>query len=484
MGPPSLSASAVTRLGERYGDPSRVPILKDIEARKKKQAEQAGKSSSDAASTAEAGGKDPASVSPATHASAAARVEQMPLPATTPSGKPSPAAVAPPASVAAATATEVAKPAAAAGGALPAGPAPATAHVPEKAAAAAAAVAATSPPTPPPAGSNPPPASGPKAAAPAKPVAAPTFTPAEVSQLGEPVPFSQYGEGHERALAYMRWRRDDAVQKSGGALTPSMEMASDSRLWRFLVAKNFDCPAAADMYIGAMQWRKDAGIDAIRDQLVAANPGFFGGGADGLQRIYLSVEDRGVNDIYPRTFARETAEGNWELPLDRSGNLVYIECPGLVNMSEVYELGAEAYTPALLRSQELLQLVIDELSRRHGRLVLTLRILDMTGIQLVKLFQPKADKEGERIVKEAGKPLADAYPTTTYKNFLINLPAAGAAGPLVKAFAPARSAKKMVLLGGSFQTELHKEVDPSSLPSKLGGVLDDEGQWEKKKKKK
>ena len=56
----------------------------------------------------------------------------------------------------------------------------------------------------------------------------------------------------------------------------------------------------------------------------------------------------------------------------------------------------------------------------------------------------RAEKDGEKLAKEATRPFADAYPTTTYKNFLINLPAANAAGPIVKAFVPARSAKKMV----------------------------------------
>ena len=98
-------------------------------------------------------------------------------------------------------------------------------------------------------------------------------------------------------------------------------------------------------------------------------------------------------------------------------------------------------------------------------------------------MQSKQEKDGERLVKEAGKPFADAYPTTTYKNFLINLPAAaGVAAPLVKAVVPARSAKKIVLLGSKFTDELHREADPSMLPRMLGGVLDDGVQWERRKK--
>ena len=104
--------------------------------------------------------------------------------------------------------------------------------------------------------------------------------------LREPVPFAEYGALHERALEYMRWKRDEATTKEP-ALAPSDEMASDSRLMRFLVAKSFDCAGAAEMYIGALRWRAEAGIDAHRAALLAANAPFFTQGADDLHAHVL-----------------------------------------------------------------------------------------------------------------------------------------------------------------------------------------------------
>lgn len=267
----------------------------------------------------------------------------------------------------------------------------------------------------------------------------------------------------------------------------------------------------------------------MRERLIAANPNFFAQGSSRLQALFLSDIDRETDLIYPRTFALEAdaadSGGGYELLTDRAGNMIYIECPGAVNMPDVYALEGRlpgAYAKAVHQNQELQQLVLDELSLRQGvparlpssaplslrtflfvaywappmtelacprhratvragRLVLVLRVLDMLGVQMIKMWQSKSDKEGERIAKEAGKPFADAYPTTTYKNFLINLPAAGAAAPIAKAFVPARSAKKLVLLGSSFEKELHKEADPAKLPRRLGGALDF-GNWDKKKK--
>ena len=69
------------------------------------------------------------------------------------------------------------------------------------------------------------------------------------------------------------------------------------------------------------------------------------------------------------------------------------------------------------------------------------------------------------------------YPSTTFKNYMINFANAGLAAPVIKTFAPARSAKKFVLLGKDFQKELHGDVDPSSLPQQLGGRLDNGTQW-------
>ena len=113
------------------------------------------------------------------------------------------------------------------------------------------------------------------------------------------------------------------------------------------------------------------------------------------------------------------------------------------------------------------------------------RCFDMTGFKMIKAFQSREEKEGERAFKEASGIASKVYPTTTFKNFFVNLPAAGAAGPIVKAMAPARSAKKFVLLGTKYQDELFAHVEPSQLPRRLGGVLDDGVQWggEKKKKK-
>uniref|UniRef100_A0A7S3S9L7 CRAL-TRIO domain-containing protein n=1 Tax=Emiliania huxleyi TaxID=2903 RepID=A0A7S3S9L7_EMIHU len=62
------------------------------------------------------------------------------------------------------------------------------------------------------------------------------------------------------------------------------------------------------------------------------------------------------------------------------------------------------------------------------------RVLDLAGVSLTpNPFRSSDVKKGEGLVKAAGKEVRDAYPTTTYKNCLINAPAASIAGRLPRA---------------------------------------------------
>ena len=307
----------------------------------------------------------------------------------------------------------------------------------EKMAAAPAAAAPANAPQPPPQPPHPPPPAAASApapsppavapapvAAPAKPVAEPAFTDAEVEVLRTPLAPSEWcgSELHERALAYMRSRRDAAVL-ADPSLAPTVEMASDlrlwrleaergivvlqpalerarihycirphqftvlssrrtravlhtlctcppslprglvhppRRLWRFLVATAFKGGDAASMYVEALRWRKRNGTDATRADLRAANPSFFTARATSLEAPLLTEQDAAVFAARPRTFFTKSAGGGGELLLDRAGNLLFIEVPASADAAAVCALGADAFLAAELRTQELLQLVLDE----------------------------------------------------------------------------------------------------------------------------
>merc|ERR1719446_882657 len=197
------------------------------------------------------------------------------------------------------------------------------------------------PPPPPPAAASAPAPSPPAVApapvaAPTKPVAEPAFTDAEVEVLRTPLAPSEWcgSELHERALAYMRSRRDAAVL-ADPSLAPTAEMASDLRLWRFLVATAFKGGDAASMYVEALRWRKRNGTDATRKCLRDANPSFFTAGATSLETPLLNEQDAAVFAARPRTFFAKSAGGGGELLLDRAGNLLFIEVPASADAAAV-----------------------------------------------------------------------------------------------------------------------------------------------------
>ena len=213
------------------------------------------------------------------------------------------------------------------------------------------------------------PKAAPSPAAPAPEVACPSFTADELEVLKVPCAFADFGPSHERALAYMRWRRDEALAAGGGGAPLSPEFASDIRLVRFLAACGWEPKAAAGMYVEALRWRAEQGMDAVREQLVRANAGFFVHGGEALTSLSATAHDAAVHAVQPRTFTRELAGGGHAPLLDRHGNLVQIECPGLVDYAGIAALGTAALARSHLCSVELGVLIIDELSRRQGRLV-------------------------------------------------------------------------------------------------------------------
>ena len=255
-------------------------------------------------------------------------------------------------------------------------------------------------PTPTP---TPPAASAASAAAgPAPRVDVPTFAPDELEAVKAVQTFAQFGPAHERGLAYMRWRRDDAVASVHAGRAPTAEFASDTRLLRFLIACGWDAQAAGDMYVAALAWRYEHGMDAVRDRVVALNRAFFEQGAEALAEVFVGEHDAAVQAVQPRTFARPLAGGGggYAPLLDKEGNLVYIECPGMVDNAGIAALGTGAWAESYLGGVELGILLIDELSRRQRRLVLMFRCMDMTGIKIIKAFQSKQEKEGEAAFKE------------------------------------------------------------------------------------
>jgi hypothetical protein len=282
----------------------------------------------------------------------------------------------------------------------------------------------------------------------------------------------------------------DAAVKVDASLAPSEEMAGDIRLIRFLNASKWDSASASTEYVKALHLRKEHRMDELRAKILSVNQCFFVSGGDELECIYLHEKSRAINEITPRTFTAALKGGPHRPLLDRCGNLVVIECPGAIEYSTVAALGMAQWKLEHFTFNEMRVLVLDELSRRSGKLKLTCTVMDMTGLSLVpNPFASKLEKEAKKAATGMSEVTKAVYPTTTFKTYMINLSETTAkmAGPAIKAFVPARSAAKLRIFSHEFKAALLEDVDAANLPERLGGELPDGGQWagiDNKRKKK
>jgi len=280
-------------------------------------------------------------------------------------------------------------------------------------------------------------------------------------------------------LDAVRAHADAAVAKDP-SLAPSEEMGADLRLIRFLGANKWLAAPAGAEYVKALQLRKKRGLDELRSAILAANPAFFGGGSADLQCIYVHEASRAVNGASPRTFTDVRTDGPHRPLLDRQGNLLVIECPGCTDYAAISAVGVAAWEREFLSFNEMRVLLIDELSRRSGKLQLTCTVMDMSHLSVMpNPFAPRAEKEAKKAASEASDVTKAVYPTTTYKTYMINLSDSTLkiGMPALKAVMPARSAAKLRTYGHDFKEQLAEDVDAANLPQRLGGELPDGVQW-------
>lgn len=286
----------------------------------------------------------------------------------------------------------------------------------------------------------------------------------------------------EECLLYMRTR----LLSVPAELKPATLITEDVRLLRFLRAEQWDCAKAWAAYESFLAFRKEKGMDAHLATMVKANKDFFrsasgrdshAGADEVLQQIHFHPLSEACEKPYPRLFTKPVPGGH-QLLLDRHGNLLVCEAPGCADFEGIVALG-EGYTQALLVHTELRVLILDELSRRRGFVVRTCSVLDMTGLK-TGLMLPggasKAETEGFKEWQKGTKALSKNYPDTTFRNYMLAVPAAWLVERLISSTAPARSKDKFRILSADadYKAALTVDVAAEELPTQLGGVIE----WE------
>uniref|UniRef100_A0A7S4BGR9 CRAL-TRIO domain-containing protein n=1 Tax=Chrysotila carterae TaxID=13221 RepID=A0A7S4BGR9_CHRCT len=308
---------------------------------------------------------------------------------------------------------------------------------------------------------------------------APKFSAEEIAALVESENACDFSPVQAKALDFMRTMLEQTV-KEQPTLKPCAEFSADIRLMRFLRANAWDCNGAWKEYCEAIKFRRDRHMDSVRDQIVTANKAFFEGGSV-LHNLYLHPASTKAQRVQPRMFTKPVAGGH-EILLDRHGNLVMIECPGTIDYAGIFELGTAGWSESTIWHMEMRSLIIDELSRRSGKMKRVCSLLDFSGFKMsiaTGLGASKSEKEGYKAWKQVASLISQAYPDTTYKNYVIGIAGGWLVNQMIQALAPKRSAKKFALLGDGEDAvkKVYADVEPINLPRRFGGELDNGDQW-------
>ncbi|CAF1996362.1 hypothetical protein YC2023_084958 [Brassica napus] len=228
-------------------------------------------------------------------------------------------------------------------------------------------------------------------------------------------------------------------------------------LLRFLKMRDFDLGKAKDAFLNYMKWRVDSKVDMISKE--------------------FKYEEYGeVKRHYPHGFHK----------VDKSGRPIYIERLGMVDLNAFLKATTiERYVKYHIKEQEktlsLRYPACSIASEKHVSSTTT--ILDVSGLGMSNF-----SKSARSLFMEIQKIDSNYYPETLHRLFVVNANSGFRMLWLaLKTFLDARTLAKVQVLGPNYLGELLEAIDPSNLPTFLGGnctcsdrggcLFSDEGPW-------
>lgn len=233
------------------------------------------------------------------------------------------------------------------------------------------------------------------------------------------------------------------------------ERLDDASLLRFLRARKFDVVKSKKMYVECETWRKEFGTNTV------------------LKDFHYDEKPL-VAKLYPQYYHKT----------DKDGRPVYFEELGKVNLTEMLKITTQdrMLKNLVWEYEAFTNNRLPACSRQKGHLVETsCTIMDLKGISISAAYNVVG------YVKEASKIGQDYYPERMGKFYCINAPFGfSTAFKLFKPFLDPVTVSKIFILGGSYSSELLKQIPPQNLPTKFGGqskvtdeelYLNDYGPW-------
>ncbi|AES94256.1 putative cellular retinaldehyde binding/alpha-tocopherol transport, CRAL/TRIO [Medicago truncatula] len=228
-------------------------------------------------------------------------------------------------------------------------------------------------------------------------------------------------------------------------------------LLRFLRMNDFDMTISKDMFLNYLKWRKEFRVDMIHKE-------------------FKFTEYTEVKKCYPHGYHG----------VDKCGRPVYIERIGMIDINKLWQITTQErlIKHHVSEQEKTLRVRYPACSlaaKRH--IASTTSILDVNGVGMSNFSKP-----ARYIFMEIQKIDSSYYPETLNKLFIIN---AGSGFKMlwkaVKAFLSERTVAKIQVLGSNYLSVLLEAIDPSNLPTFLGGnctcseyggcLMSDQGPW-------
>ncbi|CAH2046040.1 unnamed protein product [Thlaspi arvense] len=228
-------------------------------------------------------------------------------------------------------------------------------------------------------------------------------------------------------------------------------------LLRFLKMRDFDLEKSKDAFLNYLKWRVDSKVDMIYKK--------------------FKFEEYGeVKKHYPHGFHK----------VDKNGRPIYIERIGMVDLNAFLKATTiERYVKYHIKEQEktlsLRYPACSIASEKHVSSTTT--ILDVSGVGMSNF-----SKTARSLFMEIQKIDSNYYPETLHRLFVVNASSGFRMLWLaLKTFLDARTLAKVQVLGPNYLGEILEAIDPSNLPTFLGGnctcsdrggcLFSDEGPW-------
>ncbi|XP_021766876.1 phosphatidylinositol/phosphatidylcholine transfer protein SFH11-like [Chenopodium quinoa] len=258
---------------------------------------------------------------------------------------------------------------------------------------------------------------------------------------------------------------DQAVQQLREALLQEQDrqVIADRKpydyhtLLRFLHTKDYDISKAKESFLNHLKWREEFGVDAIAKE-------------------FKFEEYKDVHKFYPHGYHG----------VDRSGRPVYIERMGMLDLEGLLQRTTldRLVKHHVYEQEKTARLRYPACTVSAGkRIGSTTAILDVKGIGISSF-----SKQARYLFLEFQKIDSNYYPDTLNSLYIVNAGSGfRALWKALKTFLDAHTAAKIQVLGTNFRSKLVEAIDPSNLPSFLGGeclcsdhggcMLSDKGPW-------